>query len=171
VRPDSSSFETKDYAMNQTQPPKIAFIQASWHSDIVQQSYAGFKTEIEKQGINTKRLKKFEVPGSLEIPLQAQLLAKTREYSIIVCAGLIVDGGIYRHEFVAQSVLDGIMRVQLDYEVPILSIILTPHLFQNSEEHRQFFFNHFYKKGIEAASACIDTLENVCELSINEAIA
>ena len=44
----------------------------------------------------------FEVPGSFEIPLHAQLLAKTRRYTAIVAAGLVVDGGIYRHEFVAE---------------------------------------------------------------------
>jgi 6,7-dimethyl-8-ribityllumazine synthase len=157
--------------MNQTQLPKIAFIQAAWHSEIVQQSYAGFVTAIEKRGIDAKQIDSFSVPGSLEIPLQAQLLAKTGMYSIIVCAGLVVDGGIYRHEFVAQAVLDGLMRVQLDNEVPVLSIVLTPHQFQNSDEHQNFFSSHFYKKGTEAATACLQTLDNLDRLTIKAAVA
>ena len=55
----------------------------------------------------------FEVPGSFEIPLHAQLLAKTRRYTAIVAAGLVVDGGIYRHEFVADTVIKALMDVQL----------------------------------------------------------
>jgi len=157
--------------MNQTQPLKIAFIQASWHSDIVQQSYAGFVTEIEKHGINVNQIEKIDVPGSLEIPLQAQLLAKSGKFSIIVCAGFVVDGGIYRHEFVAQSVLDGMMRVQLDCEIPIMSIVLTPHQFQHTEEHQKFFFDHFYEKGLEAAVACLGTLKNISAFTGNEVAA
>jgi len=157
--------------MNQTQPLKIAFIQASWHSDIVRQSYAGFVTEVEKHGIHAKQIEVLDVPGSLEIPLQAQLLAKSGKFSTIVCAGFIVDSGIYRHEFVAQSVLDGMMRVQLDNEIPIMSIVLTPHQFQNSKEHQDFFFEHFYEKGKEAAVACLQTLKNMSEFAGNEVAA
>ena len=31
-----------------------------------------------------------------------------------------------RHEFVASAVIDGLMRVQLDSGVPVLSAVLTP---------------------------------------------
>ena len=74
--------------------------------------------------------------------------------AVIVAAGLIVDGGIYRHDFVARSVLDGLMRVQLDTEVPVLSVVLTPHHFHEHGEHRAFFAEHFRVKGAEAAEAC-----------------
>ena len=89
------------------------------------------------------------------------MLAKTGKYSIIVATGLIVNGGIYRHEFVTTAVIDGIMRVMLDTEVPILSVILTPQNFHEHEEHHKFFFEHFKVKGREAASACLKTLENM----------
>lgn len=145
--------------MNQFQSVRIAYIQASWHGDIVRQSYEGFVSGLDGK-IAQSNVEVFAVPGSLEIPLQAQTLAKTGKYALIVAAGIIVDGGIYRHEFVAQSVLDGIMRVQLDQSVPILSVVLTPHNFQDTEEHRKFFFKHFRVKGGEAANACLKVLNN-----------
>ena len=80
---------------------------------------------------------------------------------MIACGGLIVDGGIYRHEFVTTAVIDGIMRVSLDTEVPVLSMILTPKNFHEHEEHHTYFFNHFKKKGQELASAALKTLENM----------
>jgi len=151
--------------MNQTQTPKIAFIQASWHPDIVEESYHGFEFGLANGNIIKDQIDRFHVPGSLEIPLQAQLLAKTNKYSIIVAAGLIVDGGIYRHDFVARTVLDAMMQVQLAAEIPILSLVLTPHHFQETEDHIAFFSQHFYKKGTEAAQACIETLLNLQDLS------
>ncbi len=116
-------------------------------------------------GSPTSEIEPFAVPGSLEIPLQAQLLAKTGRYAVIVAAGLIVDGGIYRHDFVARSVLDGLMRVQLDTEVPVLSVVLTPHHFHEHEDHRDFFARHFRIKGAEAADACAMTLANLASLA------
>ena len=84
---------------------------------------------------------------------------------MIVAAGLIVDGGIYRHDFVASTVLDAMMQVSLDSEIPVLSVVLTPHHFHEHGEHHDFFFDHFLKKGEEAANACIQTLENMQQLA------
>ena len=64
----------------------------------------------------------------------------------------VVDGGIYRHEFVADAVIGGLMRVQLDTGVPVISAVLTPHHFHEHETHRAFFFEHLETKGAEAAA-------------------
>ena len=106
----------------------------------------------------------FHVPGSLEIPLQAKLLAKTGRFDIIVAAGFVVNGGVYRHDFVAATVIDAMMQVQLETEVPILSVVLTPINYHEHEAHHQFFFDHFKVKGREAANACIHTLKNIEDL-------
>ena len=139
---------------------KIAFIQAGWHRHIVSQAFASFVEAGVAAGIAESQIELFEVPGSLEIPLQAKLLAKSGNYRVIVAAGLIVDGGIYRHDFVAATVLDAMMQIQLETEIPILSVVLTPHLFQETEAHESFFHEHFKIKGREAAAACVQTLRN-----------
>lgn len=140
---------------------KVAFIQACWHQEIVDQAKLSFVEKLKELKFSIDLVDFFEVPGSLEIPLMAQMLAKTGNYSVIVASGLIVDGGIYRHDFVAGTVLEAMMRVQLDTEVPILSVVLTPQNFHEHEEHKSFFFNHFRVKGAEAAVACVKTIENL----------
>ena len=131
----------------------------------MQQSYLGFVDELTRHGFNADQIELFDVPGSLKIPLQAQLLAKTGQYTLIAGAGLIVDGGIYRHDFVAQTVLDGMMRVQLDHSIPVLSVVLTPHHFQETKEHIEFFYQHFSVKGKEAASSAVKMMENILKLA------
>lgn len=143
---------------------RIAFIQACWHREIVDRARESFVATMAERGFAESRIECFEVPGSFEIPLQAKLLAKTSRYAAIVAAGLVVDGGIYRHDFVAHAVIDGLMRVQLDTEVPVLSAVLTPQHFHEHEEHRRFFFEHFTVKGKEAAEACLRTLANMEKL-------
>ena len=143
------------------EPGKVAFIAANWHREIVEQARASFIEECAGRGISEDQIETFEVPGSLEIPLLAKKLAESGEYSIIVPCGFVINGGIYRHDFVASTVIDGVMRVMLDTGVPVLSVILTPHNFHGSEPHHKFFFEHFTKKGIEAANACVETLLNM----------
>jgi 6,7-dimethyl-8-ribityllumazine synthase len=145
---------------------RIAFIQSTWHSKIVDQSRQSFINECRLLGIAEDQIDFFRVSGSLEIPLQAKMLAKTGHYAIIVAAGLIVDGGIYRHEFVSSSVLTALMNLQLELEIPILSLVLTPRHFDESETDENFFVDHFKIKGVEAANACAMTLKNLQTLEL-----
>ena len=89
------------------------------------------------------------------MPLVAKDLALTGRYGAIACAALVVDGGIYRHDFVAQAVVDGIVRVGLDTNVPVLSVSLTPHSYQETDFHNAAFAEHFVQKGREAANAAL----------------
>ena len=130
------------------------------------QAFAAFVEECSTSDISNAQIKLFEVPGSLEIPLQAKILANSHEYAVIVAAGLVVDGGIYRHDFVAGTVIDAMMQVQLETEIPILSVVLTPHNFQETETHESFFYDHFKIKGREAARACVQTLKNFATVQV-----
>jgi 6,7-dimethyl-8-ribityllumazine synthase len=133
---------------------RYAFVKANWHSDIVDQALTGFLKLIPADHVDV-----FDVPGAFELPLMAQELAKSGQYSAIACAAFVVDGGIYRHDFVAQSVVDGLMRVGLDTGVPVLSVSLTPHNYQETDYHNAIFRAHFLEKGREAAVAALSILE------------
>lgn len=140
---------------------RIAFVQSCWHKDIVDQCKTAFVDELGHLGLDPSQCDFFEVPGAFEIPLHAKLLAKTGKYAAIACGGLVVDGGIYRHEFVAQAVISGLMQVQLETETVVLSAVLTPHRFHGQGEHHDFFRAHFLVKGRELAQACVQTIEKV----------
>ncbi|WP_062560437.1 6,7-dimethyl-8-ribityllumazine synthase [Paracoccus aminovorans] len=127
---------------------RYAFIKANWHSDIVDQALEGFCEIVPRDQVDV-----FDVPGAFEMPLLARDLAQTGRYGAVACAALVVDGGIYRHDFVAQAVVDGLMRAGMDSGVPVLSVSLTPHHYQETEHHTAIFREHFVKKGREAAQA------------------
>jgi 6,7-dimethyl-8-ribityllumazine synthase len=129
---------------------RYAFVKANWHADIVDQALVGFL-----EVIPTEQVDVFDVPGAFEMPLMARDLASTGRYGAVACAAFVVDGGIYRHEFVAQAVVDGLMRAGLDTGVPVLSVSLTPHHYQETEHHNEIFKAHFVEKGREAARAAL----------------
>jgi 6,7-dimethyl-8-ribityllumazine synthase len=45
------------------------------------------------------------------------------------------------------------MDAQMATGIPTFSVSLTPHKFHESAIHHDFFFDHFLKKGAEAAHA------------------
>jgi 6,7-dimethyl-8-ribityllumazine synthase len=131
-------------------PARFAFVKAQWHANIVDRAYEGF-CEL----VGAAKTDVFDVPGAFEMPLKAQQLAQTGKYDAVICAAFVVDGGIYRHDFVAAAVVDGLMRVGLDTGVPVLSVSLTPHHFQETEHHTAIYRAHFIEKGREAARAAM----------------
>lgn len=130
--------------------PRYAFIKANWHADIVTCAVDGFAELIPRNQIDV-----FDTPGAFEMPLLARDLAESGHYAAVAAAAFVVDGGIYRHDFVAQAVVDGLMRAGLDTGVPVLSVSLTPHQYQETDHHNAIFRAHFVEKGREAARAAL----------------
>lgn len=137
-----------------TAPARFAFIKAQWHADIVDRALDGFCEIIPAAQVDV-----VDVPGAFEMPLMAQTLARTGKYSAVACAAFVVDGGIYRHDFVAAAVVEGLMRVGLDTGVPVLSVSLTPHHYQETDHHNAIYRAHFVEKGREAAQAALKIAE------------
>ena len=140
---------------------KIVLLQATWYKDIVDQCRDAFIAHLPEDIM----VEVIEVPGSLEMPLMCKKLAETHDYDVICCAGLVTDGGIYRHDFVAHAILQGFINVQLQTGVPVLSAVLTPQETfaedgSNPEQHK-FFFDHMLIKGKELAAACVTTIQNM----------
>jgi 6,7-dimethyl-8-ribityllumazine synthase len=160
--------------MNQTQPtpfnpsdrmPRVAIVAASWHRDIVGVAVSAIRHEFERCRMPSDHVTVIDVPGAFEIPLHAKRLARTGRFDAVIACGLVVDGGIYRHDFVGRAVIDALMQVQLDTDVPVFSAVLTPHHFHEHGEHKRFFAEHFSTKGQEVARACLATMASLDSLN------
>ena len=143
---------------------RFVFLHSSWHIDIVDQGRLSFLSEMERLGTPASSIDVVSVPGAFEIPLHAKILAKTGRYAAIIACGFVVDGGIYRHDFVASAVINGLMQVQLETEIPVFSVVLTPQHFHSHDDHQKFFRDHFLIKGREAAEACMRTVNSLQSL-------
>lgn len=150
---------------NDVTTQRFAFVHASWHEEIVHQARDSFIAEMAKAGVPASNIDVYSVPGAFELPLHVKTLAQSDKYAGIVASGFVIDGGIYRHDFVATAVIDGLMRVQLDTEVPVFSVVLTPHHFHEHAAHQQFYFDHFVLKGAEAAHACLQTVASLAQIN------
>lgn len=144
---------------------RFAFVEASWHADIVHQARDAFFATMAEAGIAAERIDVFDVAGAFEIPLQVQNLARSGRYAAVVGSALVADDGIYRHDIVSTTVVRALMRVQLETGVPVISAVLTPHHFHEHAEHRKYFLKHFAVKGSEAAAACLQAVAGLRALA------
>lgn len=143
---------------------RFAFVEAAWHADIVQRAREAFFAEMARGGVAAEAIEVFDVAGAFEIPLHAQRLAQSGRYAAVVGSALVVDGGVYRHDFVASAVVQGLMDVQLRTGVPVICAVQSPHHFHEHLEHRKFLQQHFGAKGTEAAQALLSVVASLRQL-------
>ncbi len=100
---------------------RVAVIAGKWHTEVMGGLIGGALASLDASGA-THSL--FEVAGAFELPLAAQLALTPTEqggggFDAAVCLGVIIRGGTPHFDFVANSVTDGLTRVQLDAGRPV----------------------------------------------------
>ncbi len=64
------------------------------------------------------------VPGAWEIPVAAARIALKGEHAAIIALGCVVRGDTRHYEHVADGCANGLMRVAIDFGVPVLNGVL-----------------------------------------------
>tara|TARA_B100000282_G_scaffold294249_1_gene271102 strand:+ start:1056 stop:1553 length:498 start_codon:yes stop_codon:yes gene_type:complete len=144
---------------------KIAILSASWHTNIVNSAENSAIEELVKLGYARENIDVIKVPGAVEIPLAGKL-ALENGYDCAIGIALVVDGQIYRHEFVGHTVVQGILDASLATNKPFISAVLTPQRYnENSDLYEEMYIKHFVVKGQEAAKAADQAIQVVEQLS------
>lgn len=101
---------------------KVAVVAASWHTEVMDGLLAGTERSLTRFGVTDSTI--VRVPGSFELPIVAQELAKAG-YDAVIALGVIIRGGTPHFEYVSAAATDGLTRVALDTGVPIGFGLLT----------------------------------------------
>lgn len=143
--------------------PRVALVAAQWHADIVERAVDSFGSRLVEHGFAAPEV--FRVPGAFEVPLLVTRLARPGRYAAVATVALVADGGIYRHEFVAQAVVDCPDAGPAAEDAPVFSGVLTPHHFHEHEVHREQLSRHFVVKGAELVDAVAGTVPVLDEVA------
>ena len=74
------------------------------------------------------------MPGAFEIPVVASCLAASNKYSGIVCLGAVIRGATPHFDYVSMGVTNGISRVSLDAQIPVIFGVLTTNTIEQAME-------------------------------------
>ena len=104
---------------------KFGIVVAEWNSEITEALYHGAYNTLLKHGAKEENILKKYVPGTFELTLGAQFVAENTEVDAIIVLGCVIQGETRHFDFICQGVTEGITRVNLDYNLPVIFGVLT----------------------------------------------
>ena len=136
----------------------IGIVQARFNDSITSELARACKDELQKLGVSEKHITHVRVPGALEIPVALQALAERDEFDALIALGCIIRGETYHFELVANEMAAGIMRVSLDYKLPIANEVLTTENVHQALARQE-------EKGRDAARVAVEMANLLNELA------
>ena len=139
---------------------RVAVVAASWHQQVMDGLLAGAHEALAAYQVGSAEI--VRVPGSFELPVVAQALAK-QGYDAVIALGVVIRGGTPHFDFVCNAATDGLNRVSLDAGVPIGFGLLTCDTEQQALD-RAGLEGSSESKGYEATSAALVTARTLRQL-------
>jgi 6,7-dimethyl-8-ribityllumazine synthase len=140
----------------------IAVVVADFNSEITSKLLEGALMRLTEAGLQPEQIKTIHVPGAVEIPYTAKLLARSKKFSAIICLGAVIRGDTDHYDYVCQQVSFGCQRIMLEMEIPLIFGILTT---QNIEQAHARVGGAEGHKGWDAADAALKMIEVSAQLS------
>jgi 6,7-dimethyl-8-ribityllumazine synthase len=103
---------------------RFAIVASRWNPSIVDVLVDAARNTLVEHGVAEEAVDIVRVPGAWEIPVVAAKLAAQGQHAAILAFGCVVRGDTRHYEQVADGCSNGLMRVALDYRLPVLNGVL-----------------------------------------------
>jgi 6,7-dimethyl-8-ribityllumazine synthase len=140
---------------------KIGMIVSRFNDFITKRLEEGCLDCLVRHGVKDQNIQIVRVPGSMEIPLIAQSLAKSKKLDAVVALGAIIRGETPHFDYVASECAKGITKITLDTGVPVLFGVVTA---DNLEQAIERAGTKAGNKGWQAALAALEMAQVIKEL-------
>lgn len=134
---------------------KFGIIWAEWNNEITSALQKGAVDTLLKFGAKPENILSRTVPGSFELTLGAQLLAKREDIDAVIAIGCVIQGETKHFDFICNSVANGITELNMKYNKPVIFGVLTPNNLQQAIDRAG---GKHGNKGDEAAVTAIKML-------------
>jgi len=117
-------------------PPRsarYAIVASRWNPRIVDALVTGAVGAFREHGVGEGAIDVVRVPGAWEIPVVAARIASEGKHAAIIALGCVVRGDTRHYEHVADGCANGLMRVSLDFRVPVLNGVLAVEMHADAE--------------------------------------
>ena len=103
---------------------RFCLVAARFHEAYVKRLVEGALEVLRHQGVAEKDREVLWVPGSFELPLACRWAAASQRFDAVLALGVVLEGETDHFRLVADASSQGLMRVMLDFGVPILNGLL-----------------------------------------------
>lgn len=132
---------------------RFAILASRWNPRITDALVAGARKSFADHGVAADALDVVRVPGAWELPLAAARIAAAGTHVAVVALGCVVRGDTRHYEQVADGCAEGLMRVALDYGLPVCNGVLAVEDHADAQDRAGGSHGN---KGEEAALAAIE---------------
>ncbi|HEY4556174.1 MAG TPA: 6,7-dimethyl-8-ribityllumazine synthase [Lysobacter sp.] len=132
---------------------RFAIIASRWNPRITDTLVAGARKALADHGVAEDTVDVVRVPGAWEIPLAAARLAASGTHAAVVALGCVVRGDTRHYEHVADRCAEALMRVSIDFRMPVANGVLAVERHEDAEARAGGTHGN---KGEEAALAALE---------------
>jgi 6,7-dimethyl-8-ribityllumazine synthase len=127
---------------------RIGIVVSEWNSHITNALLEGAISVLKEVGMPQDSILVDFVPGSFELPFGAQTMLQAHELDAVIVLGSVIRGETPHFDFVCDACAQGVMRVGLDQNLPVIFGVLTD---DNEEQSLARAGGDKGNKGVEAA--------------------
>ena len=131
----------------------IGIVAGRFNNFIVDNLLAGAIDCLVRHGVKKSDIGLVWVPGSIEIPLAIQRMARTGRYDAIIALGAVIRGGTQHFKYVAGECYRGLGELTLRLDIPISFGVLMVDTIEQAIERAGAKAGN---KGAEAAMGMIE---------------
>ena len=132
---------------------KFAIVVSRFNEFVTSKLLGGAIDAMKRHHVEADRIDVVWSPGSFEIPLLAQRLAASGQYSAVVCIGAVIRGGTEHHQYIASEAAKGVALASMSTGVPCIFGVLTCDTVEQAVDRAGAKAGN---KGAEAAMAAIE---------------
>jgi 6,7-dimethyl-8-ribityllumazine synthase len=140
---------------------RVAVVAASWHAQVMDGLVAGAQVALDSYRVGSSEF--VRVPGSFELPVVAQALAR-EGYDAVVALGVVIRGGTPHFDYVCSAATDGLNQVALETGVPVGFGLLTCDTEEQALD-RAGLDGSSESKGYDATAAALRTARTLREIA------
>jgi 6,7-dimethyl-8-ribityllumazine synthase len=142
----------------------FAIVVSQFNPTITDALLQGALERFNELGVQQNHITVIKVPGAIEIPLAAQLLAKLNKYNAIICLGAVIRGETNHYDYVCQQVSQGCQRVMLDFNVPVIFGVLTTDNELQAKERSDVREGNKGKEVVDTALTMVAVINKIAEI-------
>lgn len=139
----------------------IAIVVSRFNPEVTTGLLKGAMETLMANGFKEENITILHVPGAFEIPLAAKQLCRSGKYCGVICLGAVIKGDTAHFEYISESVAHGLMKLNLEMDIPVSFGVLTCY---NDEQAEKRSADDEHNKGREAASAVIEMIALLKEI-------
>ena len=140
---------------------KFGIIASRFNDFVTSRLLSGALDALERTGASDANIVVVKVPGSFEIPLAAQKLARTKQYDALICLGTLIRGETPHFEYICSEVTKGIAAVSLEAGIPVAFGVLTADTVEQAIDRAGLKSGN---KGFDAAMSAVEMANLVKQL-------